>query len=171
MRVVKYLLTFLIALYLGLILFMPKSNLYYKAEAELAKQGVVIDNEEIQSSIIDFKILHPVIYYQGVDIARASLIKITPLLLINRIEGENIELLNVAKKFLNVTINSFNANHSILKPYLVKLNIDGNFGLATGYINLKERVVHIDIVEPKDINSIKKFLKKGEKGWYYESKF
>jgi hypothetical protein len=171
MRMVKNLLIFIAVLYIGFILFMPKQELYFKAESLLKKQGIVIDNEETQESFTNLKVLHPVAYYQGVDVARASIIKATPLLFTNKIEAENVELLNVAKKFLNVNINSITANESILKPYYIKLNIDANFGIATGYVNLKSKVIHIDIIEPKDINSIKKFLKKGEKGWYYESKF
>lgn len=171
MRLVKYILTFLIAFYLGFILFMPKVHLYYKAEELLKKQGVVIDNEEITTTPINLKILHPIAYYEGVDFARASMVKVTPLIFINTLEAEDIELLNIAKRFLNVSINKLKATYSILNPYKIKVNIDGSFGIATGYIDLKNRVAHIDIVEPKDINSIRKFLKKGEKGWYYESKF
>jgi len=171
MRVVSYILTFIIALYLGFILFMPKVNLYYKAEEILKQQGVVIDNEEIRSSITSLKLMHPVAYYQGVDFARASMVNITPLLVINTLEAENIELLSVAKKFLDVSIKNLKATHTLLDPFNVKLTIVGSFGIASGYINLKSRVIHIDIIEPKNINSIRRFLKKGKKGWYYESKF
>ncbi len=171
MRLVKYILTFIVAFYLGFILFMPKVNLYYKAEELLKKQGVVVDNEELRATPINLKLMHPIAYYQGVDFARASIINITPLLLVNSLEAENIELLGVAKKFLNVSISKLKANHSVLKPFIVKLNIDGSFGIASGYIDLKSKVVHLDIIEEKDIKPIKKFLKKGQKGWYYESKF
>jgi len=171
MRLVKYILTFIIALYLGIILFMPKTNIYYKAEELLKKQGVIIDNEEIRSSIISLKLMHPIAYYQEVDFARASIIEFKPLLLVNIVEAENIELLNVAKKFLDITINKLRANHTILKPYYIKLHIVGNFGIGSGFVDLKKRLIHIDIVEPKDINPIRKFLKKGKKGWYYETTF
>jgi len=171
MRMVKNILLFIVAIYIGFILFMPKQELYFKAEQILKKQGIIIDNEEIINSLTNFKLLHPVVYYQGVDVARASMLKATPLLLVNTLEAENVELLNVAKKFINVNINRLKASHSVLKPYYIKLNIDANFGIASGFINLKKRVIHIDIIEKKDINSIRKFLKKGEKGWYYESNF
>ena len=171
MRLVTYIVAFLVSLYLSFILFMPKVNLYYKAEQILKEQGVVIDNEEIRDTVISLKLMHPVFYYQEVDFARASMIDIKPLIFVNSITAENIELLNVAKKYYNININTLKANHTILKPFYIKLNLVGNFGVASGYVDLKQRVVHIDIIEPKNINSIRKFLKKGEKGWYYESKF
>jgi len=171
MRLVRNMIIFIVALYIGAILFMPKSQLYYFAEKQLKQYGVVIGNEELNSKLVSLEILHPVAYYQGVDIARATSVKITPLLFINKLEADNVELLNVAKKFLDVEITELKLNQSILKPYRVKIDAKGNFGVANGYANLRSRLVHIDIVEPKDINSIKIYLKKGEKGWYYESRF
>ena len=171
MRLVRNVILFIVALYIGAILFMPKSQLYYFGEKQLKQYGVVIGNEELNSKLGLLEILHPVAYYQGVDIARASSVKVVPLLFINKVEADNVELLNIAKKFVDIEITKLKLNQSILKPYRVKIDATGNFGIANGYANLKSRVVHIDIIEPKDINSIKKYLKKGDKGWYYESKF
>ena len=171
MRLVKNILLFIVALYIGAVIFMPKSELFYFAQKQLKPKGIVVGNEEIISKIGTFELLHPVVYFQGVDIARATDVKVTPLLFLNKLEASDVELLNVAKKFLNVNISSLKANQSILKPFMVKIDATGNFGVAHGYANLKTRVVHLDIVEPKDLNSIKRYLKKGEKGWYYESSF
>ena len=171
MRLVRDIILFIVALYIGVVLFMPKSQLYYFAEKQLKQYGVIIGNEELNSKLGSLEILHPVAYYQGADIARASSIKVMPLLFINRVEADSVELLNIAKKFVDVDITKLKLNESILKPYRVKIDATGNFGVANGYADLKSRIVHIDIIEPKDIGSIKKYLKKGEKGWFYESKF
>ena len=171
MRLVRNILIFLIALYVGIIIFMPKSELYFYAEKELKKQGVVIDNEVLEPKIASLTIQHPVVYYQGVDVLRVAKLKITPLLFVNTIEADSIELLNVAKQFLNIDIDKLKLNHTILKPFRVKLWAVGSFGEADGFINLKQRVIHIDISKIKNINPIKRFLKKGAKGWYYESRF
>jgi len=171
MRLVKYILIAIITLYLGLIIFMPKVEGYYKLEKILKEQGVVIDNEELISNPLKLKILHPVIYFQGIDIARAMSAEVTPLLLVNSVKLENVELLNVAKQALNIEINSLIAKESIVKPKIINLDINGSFGVANGYVDLNSNFVHIDIIEPKDIDSIKKFLTKSDKGWQYESNF
>jgi len=171
MRLVRNLILFIVALYIGAVIFMPKSQLYYFAEQQLKDKGVIIGNEKIVDRLTSFELLHPVAYYQGVDIARATKVKVTPLLLINTLKAEDIELLNIAKKFLNIHIDSLSAKHSIFKPYRVKIDATGNFGVAHGYANLKKRILHLDLTESKNINSIKRYLKKGAKGWYYESKF
>jgi len=171
MRLVKNILLFIVALYIGVVIFMPKTQLYYFAQKQLKPKGIVISNEEIIDKITTFELLHPVAYFQGVDVLRAADIKVTPLLFVNRLEASDIELLNVAKKFLNVEINSLKANQSILKPFIVKIDATGNFGTLHGYANLKTRVIHLDVVEAKNLNPIRRYLKKGQKGWYYESSF
>ena len=171
MRVVRNIILFAVALIVGVILFMPKSQLYYYTEKQLKQYGVVIGNEQLNDKLLSLEVLHPVVYLQGLGVARASKVEITPLLFINRVDADGVELINEAKKFLNINITKLKINQSILQPYRVKIDAQGSFGLANGYANLKSRVVHIDIIEPKDINSIKRYLKKGEKGWYYESKF
>ena len=171
MRLVRNVILFIVALYIGAVLFMPKSQLYYFGEKQLKEYGVVIGNEVLNEKIASLEVLHPVAYYQGVDVVRAANLKITPLLFINKLEANNVELLNIAKKFINIQIKTLKVNNSILKPYRVKIDAIGSFGVANGYANLKSRVVHIDILKAKDLSSLKRYLKKGEKGWYYESKF
>ncbi len=171
MRLVKYFFTVVIVIALGVTIFMPKERLYYKAEELLNSKGITIGNEEIIDSLGNLKVLHPVTFYQGADIARASNIIFKPLLVVNSIEAENIEFIGIAKKFSRVSITLLKANHNILKPLYIKLEASGSFGEAVGYINLRSRVIHIDITKEKDIASIQKFLTKGEKGWQYESNF
>ena len=171
MRLVRNILVFLITFYIGIIVFMPKTQAYYYLEHMLNEKGVAVGNEQIDEKIPSINIMHPVAYFQGVDIARVANIKVTPLLFVNSLEADDIELLNIAKKFANIHITALKAKQVIAKPFIVKINANGNFGEAQGVIDLKNRVIHIDITDAKDIASIKKFLKKGAKGWYYESKF
>jgi len=171
MRLVRNVIIFLISMVAGLIIFMPKLSIYYYLENTLAKQGIVIYNEKTNSSLTKLTVSNANISFQGADIAEISYLEVKPLLVYNTIEAKNIELAGIAKQFLNIQIDSLKAKHTILNPYIVKIDTNGTFGNALGYANLKERIVHIDIVEEKDISNIKKFLKRGEKGWYYESSF
>jgi len=172
MRLVKRVLIFLIVLYIGVIVFMPKKQLYYFAEKSLNdKYGVVISNEDISSTPLSLNINHALIFAQGLQVARVANAKVLPLLFVNKVELEDIELANMAKQFINVSISSLRAKESILNPYIIDIDAVGNFGIIKGYANLKSRVLHLDLVEVKDANSLKKFFKKGKKGWFYESKF
>ena len=171
MRLVRNIVVFIVAALIGSALFMPKQSLYYFLENKLAKNGIVIYDEKVKSNIGYFKLSHAKVSFQGADIAEIGSLKVLPFIVYNRIDAKNIELTGVAKSYLNAEIDMLKATHSILKPYIVKISANGSFGLANGYVNLKQRVIHIDIVDAKDIATIKKFLKRGEKGWYYESKF
>ena len=171
MRLVRNIILFIVALYIGAVVFMPKTQLYYYAEKQLKDRGIVIGNEKIVEKIASLELQHPVAYFQGVDVARAANVKVTPLLLVNKVEANSVELLNIAKKFIDINIDTIRAKQSIFKPYRVKIDATGSFGVAHGYADLKNRILHLDLTEPKSISSIKRYLKKGEKGWYYESKF
>ncbi|NPA28399.1 MAG: hypothetical protein GXN91_05105, partial [Epsilonproteobacteria bacterium] len=109
--------------------------------------------------------------YEGIDIAQINEIKVTPLLAVNQVEIKGVEFLNIAKDMIGEGIEYIKANHSILKPYWVKLDIKGDFGVAKGYIDLKSRLVHIDIVKEKNIAPLKSILRKNKQGWYYEYRF
>ena len=171
MRLVRNIALFIVALYIGITLFMPKSQLYYYGEQQLKNKGITIGNEKLVDTIGSLKVLHAVAYYQGVDIARATKVKFTPLLLVNIIKAEDIELLNIAKQFLNIHIDSINAKQTIFNPNRVNIDATGSFGTAHGYVNLKNRFIHLDITKATNISNIRQYLKKSEKGWYYESKF
>jgi len=171
MRLVKYALLFLLTLLVGLYIFMPKTHLYYKAEELLGQKSIVIGNEKIESDLRSFRLYHPVVYFQGTDLARIESVEIKPYLLMNSAKLTNIEPLGIAKELGEITIETLDLKHALLKPYYIKLDSNGSFGVAHGYIDLKNRFIHIDIIEPKKIQPLQRVLKKGEKGWYYESKF
>jgi len=171
MHLVKNIILFIVAALIGLALFMPRLTLYYYLENQLANKGIVIYDEKATNSLSNLKISNAKVSFQGADIAEINNIKIMPFIVYNRVDAKNIELAGVAKQFADIEIDELKAIHSILKPYIVKINAKGNFGLASGYVNIKQRVIHIDITQADDISKIKKFLKKSEKGWYYESKF
>ncbi len=171
MRVVRDIFLFLLTFYIAIVAFMPKTELYYYLEKKLKEKGVVIYNEKFKETPLALDISNGIISYQGLDVARFSLITFKPYLFLNTLEAKNIELLDMAKKALDVDIESLKAKHTILKPFIINLDIVGSFGEAKGYIELKEHLVHIDILTPKNIKPLKRFLRKGEKGWYYESRF
>jgi hypothetical protein len=171
MRLVRNIIIFIVALVAGLAIFMPKLNLYYYLEDKLAQNGVTISNENATSTISSLKLSNANVSYQGADIATIGKLKAMPFIAYNKLEAKNIELAGIAKKFANIEIDNLKATHTLLKPYIVKISANGSFGVANGYANLKQRVLHLDIVDAKDIKALKRFLKRGEKGWYYESKF
>ena len=171
MRLVINILIFLIFLIGGLIIFMPKSQLYYYGEKMLNEKGIIISDEKIKETPIDLTISNGNIYAQGALVASIALAKVQPYILFNKAEINNVELKGLAKDFLNISIDKAIAKESILKPFIVALEAEGSFGKAVGWVDLKNRLIHIDIVEAKNINPIRKYMHKNEQGWYYESKF
>ena len=171
MRVVRGIFLFLVTLYIAFVAFMPKQELYFYLETKLKKEGIIIYNEKFKETPLELDIYNGVVDFNGVDVARFSQITLKPYLFINTLSLENAELLDLAKKALDIEIEKLQAKHTLLKPFIIDIKASGNFGSAVGYIDLKKRIVHIDITDAQNIRTLKKFLTKGEKGWYYESRF
>ncbi len=171
MRVVIYIFLFLFTFIISFIAFMPKKNIYFYIEKELNKNRVLIYNEKIKETPIELDIKDGIINYQGLDIAKFNDINFKPYLFINTLKAKGIKLLDIAKEALDLEIDSIVLKETLLKPFIITIQADGNFGKAIGYIDLKNRLIHIEIVDAQNILNLKRFLRKNKKGWYYERKF
>ena len=104
MRLVINILIFLIFLIGGLIIFMPKSQLYYYGEKMLNENGIIISDEKIKETPIDLTINNGNIYAQGVLVASIAKAKVQPYILFNKAVINDVELKGLAKDFLNISI-------------------------------------------------------------------
>ena len=171
MRLVINIIIFIIVLLVGIVIFMPKSQLYFLAEKYLNNNYGIIIEEKLKETPINLAIEDAKVYAQGLEVVYINSIKIDPYIILNRVVAKDIELAGVAKDFMNISIEKAILKESILKPFIVDVKANGSFGVAKGWIDLKRRLLHIDIIDVKNINPIKKYLHKNQKGWYYESKF
>lgn len=154
---------FLLGLLIGLVIFMPKDNLYYTAQKFLAKEKVYI-NSDIKSGLI-LDLSNGKIYQNGIDFADFQNVKILPFLLFNKIEAKNIEI-----NMQNLRIDNLNISYSILNPVKVYIKGMANFGKIDGEVNLLKREIKVYILNLTNGN-IKSFLKKDKKGYFYYAKF
>ena len=171
MQVVKNILMGLLVFWLALIIFMPKQELYFAVERELAKQDVEINEEKIESGLFSLTLSGVKVYVKGIEIASIEEVDIFTLLVYNTVEIKNILFDDSLKSFVPQKIEKSLFVNSLLSPFKVFITTMGSFGLAEGEADMKERTVRIDLLDAKDIKTIQSLLKKDEKGWYYESAF
>jgi hypothetical protein len=159
----KKIFLFLAGFVMGLIIFMPKDNLYYTFQDYLKKEKIYI-NSDIKSGIsLDLK--NGVVYYNGMDILNFKDINIFPFIFYNEIKAKNINL-NMG----NYKINSIKIIYSIFYPVKIFVKGKSNFGQLNGNINLIKREIKVYILNLTD-NSLKRFLRKDKKGYFYYAKF
>jgi len=154
---------FLLGFFIGIIIFMPKDNLYYTLQNFLKKQNVYI-NSDIKSSVF-LSLKNGTVYYKGMDVSKFKEIDILPFVFYNQINGENIKL-NIG----NYEINSVKIFYTLFYPVKIFISGKSNFGELNGYIDLIKREVKIYVNNLTKI-SIKNFLKKDKKGYFYYAKF
>jgi hypothetical protein len=154
---------FLLGLFLGFVLFMPKDNLYYTLQNFLQKQNIYI-NSDIKNNI-SLNLKNGTVYYNKMDIAKFKKIYVFPFVFYNEIKAEKVTL-NIG----NYKINSLRAFYSIFFPVKIFIKGESNFGKIGGYVDLIKREAKIYIYNLTN-SALKQFLIKDKKGYFYYAKF
>lgn len=157
-------LTIILSFFIGLIIFMPKENLFFTLQKELKKENIFI-NTKTSSNLIDLKLDNSKIFVNKINIANIESIKITPLLFFNKIDLKNIKI-----DFNHLNIDNLNLTYSVLTPFNVDIKGSSNFATIKGFIDLKNRNMKIYLLNLTN-KTIKSFLKKDKKGYFYAQKF
>ena len=171
MQVVKNIFISLFLVWFAFLLFMPKQELYYALEAELLKQGVEINEKQIEEGIFSLSVKEADIYVKGIHIASVDEMQFFTLLFYSSLNIEVLKMDDSLKSFVPLEISKTVLMHSVLSPFEAFVTTMGSFGLAEGIVNLKKRTLRIDLIDVKEIKTFRSELKKDEKGWYYETSF
>ena len=153
-----------------LIFFMPKENLYYLAEKELAKKSLVISKENIKDSGFIFNIENAHISMKEIQSAVISNIELKLFLFFNRLRVENIHISQSFKNFLPLNIDKVDISYSILDPLNIIIKADGGFGVLNGSFNLIDRALFVVLKPSKlmylDYKTLLRNFKKNKDGEY-----
>ncbi len=166
----KSFLVFMVAWFAILVL-MPKQEFYYKLEEELAKHEIKLNEEKINEGFFSLTLKHVTVYFKGINVATIEEVELLTLLFYSSIELQSLHMDDSLKTMVPQETQKALLAHSILSPLEVLVDASGSFGSVTGEIDLNERKVRLDFNESKNIEMLKPQLKKGEKGWLYETSF
>ena len=169
MQMVKNSLILIVLLLLALVVFMPKKELYYQLEKQLEAQNIVISGETLNEGLVSLTVEHPVFYLGGAQIATAKQITLWSLLLYTKAEIEEMQIAEGLPTALS--LQQAIATHSVIAPLQVKIEAESSLGGIAGEVLLQERSLHLELADMQENRAFTKYLKKGEKGWYYESQF
>ncbi len=158
----------------ALMVFVPKTSIYYLLEKNLKKFDVVISDEQLKESLLSLNITNAHISTKGIDSAIISKSDITLLLFYNKLSFRDIKLSSIVETYLPSKIASLEIDYSLLHPLTLEINAEGDFGEARGSLHLLDRDVSL-ILKPskKMFTSYKKslrFFKKDKDGEYTYAK-
>jgi len=171
MQMVKKISLILLTVWFALLFFMPKQELYYKLEESLAKQDVRINEQHIDEGLFSLSLENADVYVKGIKVAHVKKLTFFTLLFYSEVKVKGVMLEESLKAVAPRQMDSAVARYSILSPLEAKVEARGSFGTIAGEVNLSKRILHLDFIEAKKIETLKNLLKKGEKGWYYETSF
>jgi hypothetical protein len=171
MQMVKKSFIVLMVAWLGILVFMPKQELYYKLEEEIAKQDIKLNEAKISEGLFSLTLNQVNVYYKGINVATIEEVDLCTMLFYSSIELRSLHMDDSLKTMVPQITEEALLSHSILSPLTISVDASGSFGSMAGKIDLSERTVRLDFNESKNIEMLKPQLKQDEKGWFYETSF
>jgi len=171
MQVVKKTFMILFIVWFTAVIFMPKRNLYYKVEQVLASQDVKINEGKIDEGLLGLQIDDAVIYIKGIDLIHLKEASFFSLLFYSRMALKEIVLDDSLGNMLPNQLDEVTLSYAVWMPKHISISGRGEFGSFDGNVDLVHRQIHIDFAETGKLGMLKRELKEGEKGWYYETSF
>jgi hypothetical protein len=167
---VKKVLIIVISVWIASLVFMPKKELYYTLEHQLAKSNIQMNEGSIDEGIFGLDIADVDVYAQGIKVAHIDNIDFTTFLFYNSIELQNVKVDSSLKSMAPQDIESVDITYSIINPLKVYISAHGDFGEVDGYLD-SNKTLYFKFIQVGDIKPFVKGLKKNESGWYYEKQF
>jgi len=161
----------LVAVWLSILVLMPKQELYYKLEESLEGYDIKLNEEKVEEGLFSVTLKDVSVYVKGIDVATIKEVKLSTFLFYNRISLQALHLDETLKNMMPQEIQQAVLVYSVLSPLKVSIEASGSFGGMEGLADLNERKVHLDFNESKQIEMLKPQLKQDEKGWFYETSF
>ena len=171
MQVVKKILGALFIFMVAVIVWMPRTELYFKLEHILSQKGVYLNEKSISDGLVSLEIQESQVYFEGISLATIQQSQLITLLLWNRLEIDGVVVDDGFSDRLPKEVKHISLVYSLLAPQKIAIEAVGTFGRLEGSILLDERKIYLELVEVAEIKKIKPYLKKGKKGWYYEISF
>lgn len=169
----RKILLFIVVLLLGIVLFMPKVNLYYTLENFAKKEHVEIKEGSLKDRWIDLDIKDATILYDGIASLNLKELTITPWLFYNKVTALGVSPTKEIKSMFDVNADKVLLTYSVLDYKRIMIEAEGDFGKIHGALDVVEKKVRL-ILAPsakfKNNNIVRQYFKKEEEGLVYESK-
>jgi hypothetical protein len=153
------------------LVFMPKEELYFKLERELVKQGIEINEGVIEEGPFHLLLKDVSVYAKGIEIAHIEEVRCLTFLVYTGITLFGVDVDKGLGAIVPEHTERMIVTHTVMAPWRIFIEAEGSFGRVKGSASLDTRTLRLDMIEAKDIKPIRRYLKQGEKGWYYETAF
>jgi hypothetical protein len=171
MQVVKKVFLILAVIWFAFVVFMPKRHFYYQIEQILSAEDIKINEGKIGEGLFTLSVEDAVVYIKGIDLIHIKRADFFSLLFYSSITLEEVQIDQSLANMTPTRFRHITLSHFIWTPEHVTVSGKGEFGAFEGDIDVIQRKVHLDFTETGELDVLKRQLKKGEKGLYYERSF
>jgi len=159
---------------LSLIVFIPKSNLYYLGEETAKKYNVIISKEQLIPSSLNLTIKNADVSIKSIKALKIKETDVVLLLLFNRITLHDINIMPLIQSYMPNHIQNIMLQYSVLNPFHISGNSQGDFGSMSADVDILKRTLTVTLKTSKEMqknyhNSLK-FFKKSKNGDYSYAK-
>lgn len=168
MQMVKAILSVLLLLWFALLFFMPKEQLYFKVEERLEKEGVVINESEIEEGLLSLKLKGVQVYLKGAKVADIEALEFFTLIFYSRLDLHHWSAASALKNDIPSEVKEATLSYGLLSPFTLHFDANGSFGDMNGTVDLNERNIALDVNNSKGLEMLRPHLKKAKGGWHYE---
>ncbi len=172
-RVLKFL-AYLLFFMLMLSVTFPKANVLYKAQELLLAYQVKFVPVTIRERALSLEIESMSIAYKGIRAVELAQTEISLFGVYNSIAVKDLRLVGIVKNFIPSKIASAHISYSILDPFAIKAEAEGDFGKADISYLLKEKRVavalHPSALMQQQFKSSLSLFKKSKDGVYHYEK-
>lgn len=146
--------TLVFAFLLSFLLFLPKDSIYFLIEEKLAKEKIVLSNEQITGSLFGFEIKGADVFYENIAVANVNKITLKSYLLFNEIKIKDIRLMESLQAFAPSLIDEINIKYSVFDFKNIKIDSFGNFGNVKGKVDLINGVLFLELTPSNKMRSL-----------------
>jgi len=171
MQMVKKILLPLLVGYIAFLIFMPKTELYYMLEDELAKNDITLNEKSIEEGWFSLNVKEITLYAKGIQVATIEELNYFTLFFYNSVELRMLEVDDLLKSKVPAKTTELMLTQYLFSPLTIAIDANGTFGVIEGELQLGDNTVRLNFVAEKEIDMILPLLKKDEKGRYYEKSF
>ncbi len=159
---------------LGLVVFLPKSNLYYSAEKALSSTHLYLSGEQISDRLLYLDVHDATLLLDDMSIGSVEHIRLIPLILFNRVTITSVEFNGEFAALFPEGIDNLSFTYTLLHPLTVNIEGTGGFGPVQGEIDLSKHRLTL-LFEPSPIMRnyplLLAKLHKSDEGLVYETSF
>lgn len=175
MKFLLKILAVVILFFISFIVFLPKQGMYNLIEEKLFEKNVIISGELVKEKSFGLKLTGAEIYYDGINTAFLKKLNLRSYLFYSKLEVYDLRISKSFENMLPSKILNIDARHSVLKPNVMKISANGDFGSFKGELKIFEKVL-VGELKPSDImksryRNILREFKLVEGKYLYEYKF